>query len=551
MRTLSTARFVGTSFCIIVFFSALVMPLHSQTLIPLYIKKGTNLIHLAGEYCHSKTNWREIARINKLKPPYLIREKSTLQIPLALLRVKNLTARVALTKDTVSLLQGEKTLGTVQNNDQLHPGQTLETDADGYAYIVFPDNKFTRVAPKSKLTLNYLLRLADGDLKTELLLTKGKIRHLIKQKLRRNETFRTRTPVAVTGVRGTDFRIKVSEDGSNTVETLSGTVQLSASGNAVALHQGEGSRVVEGMAPLTPRLLPASPQSISLLPVYKSLPVVFSLPAQEKIVSYRVVITADEEGNEPLLEKLVPAGKDAEIANLTDGKYYCSVTAIDTEKYESLPAGPYPLVVRTVPGAPFFSSPKDKAISWEDSMTITWLESDGAVAYQYELAADKEFTRILSSGQTKESSYTATALKPATYFFKVRAVAADGFTSLDSFPLSWQVLEQKAVEMSAPAEDGSLTIQWASAGKSATYDFQIATDTSFQEVVFSRQGLTEPACTIKQYLEPGDYAMRIRFALEDGQYTPWMPSQKMTIEAGPVGLEHIVLVVSFFILILL
>ncbi len=552
MRALAITRLVGISFFLCLFFGVLVCPVHSETLIPLTIKKGTSLIKLARVYCHEEKDWQEIARVNKLSPPYLIRSKSTLQIPLSLLNVEKLSARIATVRESVTLMQGDNVLGEARNNDLLHPGQTLLTDAEGYAYLVFPDNKFTRVAPDSQITLNYLLRLADGNVKTELLLTKGRIRHLIKKKLKQNETFRTRTPVAVTGVRGTDFRIKVTGDGGNIVETLSGVVRLAAAGDAVSVRKGQGARVAKGKAPVAPRPLPASPDGIQLQTVYKALPVAFTIPAQDNIRSNRVRITLDKDGNQPLYETIVPAGKPVKIDTLPDGHYYCFVTAVDQGDFESLPAGPFPLFLRTVPSAPFFSSPKNHSISWDSQVNVSWLQSDQAAAYQVELAADKDFQHILVSKQIKDAHFVTDELQPGTYYFRVRAVAEDGFTSLHSLPLSWKVMKQGPVDMGVRNSEGKgLTIQWAAANEDSTYDLQIATDNTFKDVVVSRQGLTSPSCTIKEYMDPGSYFLRIRFSQDDGTFSPWTPPQKMVVEAGPVGMEHIALVATFFLLILL
>ena len=552
MRALAITRLVGISFFLCLFFGVLVCPVHSETLIPLTIKKGTSLIKLARVYCHEEKDWQEIARVNKLSPPYLIRSKSTLQIPLSLLNVEKLSARIATVRESVTLMQGDNVLGEARNNDLLHPGQTLLTDAEGYAYLVFPDNKFTRVAPESQITLNYLLRLADGNVKTELLLTKGRIRHLIKKKLKQNETFRTRTPVAVTGVRGTDFRIKVTGDGGNIVETLSGVVRLAAAGDAVSVRKGQGARVAKGKAPVAPRPLPASPDGIQLQTVYKALPVAFTIPAQDNIRSNRVRITLDKDGNQPLYETIVPAGKPVKIDTLPDGHYYCFVTAVDQGDFESLPAGPFPLFLRTVPSAPFFSSPKNHSISWDSQVNVSWLQSDQAAAYQVELAADKDFQHSLVSKQIKDAHFVTDELQPGTYYFRVRAVAEDGFISLHSLPLSWKVMKQGPVDMGVRNSEGKgLTIQWAAANEDSTYDLQIATDNTFKDVVVSRQGLTSPSCTIKEYMDPGSYFLRIRFSQDDGTFSPWTPPQKMVVEAGPVGMEHIALVATFFLLILL
>ncbi|RUM37321.1 MAG: hypothetical protein DSY50_00510 [Desulfobulbus sp.] len=130
-------------------------------------------------------------------------------------------------------------------------------------------------------------------------------------------------------------------------------------------------------------------------------------------------------------------------------------------------------------------------------------------------------------------------------------MAADGFISRNSLPLSWKVMKPAPIDMGSPSKDGHLTIQWAPAGESAAYELQIARDHAFQDIVYSRQGLTEPSCTINEYIDPGSYELRIRFALEGGEFSPWMPSQKMVIEAGPVGTEHLLLVASFLALIIL
>ena len=66
-----------------------------EVLIPIHVAAGTNLIHLARDYCHTPGDWRRIAAINKLAEPYLIIRDTTLQVPLSLLIVEQNT-RVAL-----------------------------------------------------------------------------------------------------------------------------------------------------------------------------------------------------------------------------------------------------------------------------------------------------------------------------------------------------------------------------------------------------------------------------------------------------------------------
>ena len=151
-----------------------------DTMIPLHVAAGTNLIHLARDYCRDRNDWHEIARINRLTEPYLIIHDTSLQVP----------------------------------------GQTIRTGPDGYTHLILPDNTYTRVEPDSQITLTYLFRLKDGNVKADFFLGQGTIIHWVREKLRANESFQTRTPIAVTGIRGTEFRLKMTEKTANTVETL-------------------------------------------------------------------------------------------------------------------------------------------------------------------------------------------------------------------------------------------------------------------------------------------------------------------------------------------
>lgn len=96
-----------------------------------------------------------------------------------------------------------------------------------------------------------------------------------------------------------------------------------------------------------------------------------------------------------------------------------------------------------------------------------------------------------------------------------------------------------------------MTIQWAADSYPATYDLQVARDAAFTDIVIAREGLTTPALTITEYLEPGDYSVRVRYVLSDGPKSPWAPPQVMTIEPGPLGVEHAILLLALLAVILL
>jgi len=186
----------------------------------LHVAAGTNLIHLARDDCRDRSDWQEIARVNRLTEPYLTIHDTSLQVPLSLLIAEKLSATVASVHGPVDLLTNKDQTIPLNKGDILLPGQTVRTGPDGYTHLILPDNTYTQVEPDSQITLTYLFRLKDGKVKADFFLGQGTIIHWVREKLRANERFQTRTPIAVTGICDTEFRLRMTEKTANTVENL-------------------------------------------------------------------------------------------------------------------------------------------------------------------------------------------------------------------------------------------------------------------------------------------------------------------------------------------
>ncbi|RUM42206.1 MAG: hypothetical protein DSY80_07585 [Desulfocapsa sp.] len=332
-----------------------VITARAETLVPLYVNKGTSLIHIARKYCNKQSDWHSIAKTNHLKEPYSIRAKQTLQIPIDLLRTKDVSAQVASVNGAPKLVTEDSRILELHKGDSVLPGQTVVTSENEYVHLLYPDNKHTRIGPQSEMTLTYLMRLTDDSLQAEFSLKKGRIIHSVNKKLKANEHFNTRTPIAITGIRGTEFRIKAEDSETNIVETLRGAVALSAAGERVLLNKGKGSKVKKGAPPEPPRNLPPKPDLPEFKDVYRTLPVVITAPAHKTAKAIRLRMAADQKGQTTLFEELKEPGKDFTLFSLTDGKYYAFLTAIDDKDFESLPSSPNLIYIRTIPAAPLIS----------------------------------------------------------------------------------------------------------------------------------------------------------------------------------------------------
>lgn len=520
----------------------------AETLVPIKVEKGANLIHLTRQFCTSKYHWKEIARINKLSPPYLISPGDIIYAPLELLKTEKLTATVASVIGGVFIVQRGQKLKRVSIGDLIYPGQTLVTEEDGFAHLVFPDNKYTRISSGTNFSITYLVRLADSSLKAQFFLEKGKLTHSVKKQLRVNETFNTRTPVSVTGVRGTEFRMKVPGADSNIVETLKGVVDVEAGGEELKLKKGEGTRVAAGMAPAPPRKLPPTPPVLDIPEIFRVLPVRIKAPAQAAdITMYRLRVSTDVEGNNTVLEQLEVPGKNFILLSLADGMYYGHLTSIGLAGFESIPAPPFKFMVRTIPGAPILSSPQNGRQTFDSKVEVAWLQGEDAKSYHIQLATDRDFQEIIEDLINHKSSVVFHSLTPGKYYLRVQAVADDGFTSLYSLVDSWEIKKETTLGTLEGSRDEGLKLRWASMGDDIVYDLQISRNRSFTDIFMSQAGLDNPEFSYKEYIEPDTYYIRVRGVLKDGQASPWTPAQKLTINPAPFGLLDAGVLTIFFL----
>ena len=542
-------------FFLLLFISVLLHPsaVPADPLVPLHIEKGTNLISIARKFCKKESDWKAIASINHLKPPYIIYNNSTIQIPLSLLVTETVSARVASVNGSPRVITGGLQSRILKKGALVVPGQTIQTQRNEFVHLIYPNNKHTRIGPQSEMTLVYLMRLTDGNLKAEFFLEKGSIIHILKKKLKSNEHFQTRTPVTIAGVRGTKFRVKAVNKETSIVETLTGQVALNGTGKQILLNKGQGSKVKKDQPPTPPHSLPPSPVAPELKQIYRTLPVVLHTPDQTDIQSVRIRVSKDPEGNATVAEQIAIPGQDFKLSYLSDGTYYLFYTATDNEGFESAPTSPVTLKIRTNPAAPILLKPDNGLETFSKRIKIQWLDSHSAKFYKLEIATNPEFTSPILKQQTEDPTFTTPAMDPGTYFFRTQLVTEDGFTTLFSVPLSWKILKQpelKGIDPVSPDTE-DITLRWPAMSDVASYTIQIAHDKKFEDMVESAEHLTEPSYKIRNYLASGDHYVRIRSVMKNGLQSPWTPLQTLTIDSEPLELKHLLIAFGCVALILL
>jgi hypothetical protein len=219
-------------------------------------------------------------------------------------------------------------------------GDTVETPEAASALLELPDGSRVQVPPKSKLILERLQRVAGTQIYLiELNVQSGRMEADVNKRRNAASQFNVRTRYAVTGVRGTQFRV-ADLDGSGSAEVAVGKVAVrSVSAEATAAPDA----VVAGYGALVKKDEP-KPMVKQLLPA-PLLPIVPVIEQQAEVISFEPVdgsqryrsqfLRQTVQGAEIVLEE-VQVRPQASFKGLADGAYRLVVRAIDADGLEGL-----------------------------------------------------------------------------------------------------------------------------------------------------------------------------------------------------------------------
>jgi len=136
----------------------------------------------------------------------------------------------------------------------LNEGDTLKTNSNGRAVILFTDGSKIRISKRANFVME---KQTSRDVK--LSITMGKLEAWVKKMRRRR--WSVRTPTAVAAIRGTEFTVGVSRTGETTWDLFGGSLDISDNfGNSIPLSAGQRlvADVSKGIAEAKPQPIPPS-----------------------------------------------------------------------------------------------------------------------------------------------------------------------------------------------------------------------------------------------------------------------------------------------------
>ncbi len=348
-------------------------------------RERDTLIGISRRLLIDPERWSELQTRNQIRDPRRIPLGTRIRIPYSWLR---LTQEVATVTATLGEVRTETR--TLNTGDTLPEGSQIHTGPDGSVTLSLGDGSVITLQKASSLTLDGMRQVTGApeahDTRVEL--QSGRLQTGVKPQGNAGR-FEIRTPVAVSAVRGTQFR-STFEPGTAraTTETLEGLVAVSASAATVSLPAGFGTRVESGSPPSPPTPLPPPPDLQAVPETNTASRLGLQWPPAPGAVAYRVQLAPDSAFQSFIVdvESLTP---QVDVPAPADGNYWLRVRSIDNLGLEGpdavrtvaqrLPPPPPPLPAPPTPDAPTFVA-RTMQIAWKSDAGVRYRRADRARA---------------------------------------------------------------------------------------------------------------------------------------------------------------------------
>ena len=320
------------------------------------VKEKDTLSGLTRSLLLEGKKWSEVAKLNGLKNPNLIRPGQMLEIPKSLLNFANLP-KVA-TPGRVVSVYGDVRIGAeaAQGGASVPEGARVQTGEGSSAVLLLGDGSRMQLMPRTlaEITTQHGYALRDPSTSASTTWFSGAIRlvegvmdALADKRAQRLTPFEVRTLTSLVGIRGTEFRVAY-EDPANKVartEVLEGKVRTDnttvqgagadvGAGFGVAIKPGERDvRVVALLRALTDDQLPAQVVR-SAAPALQAQWTVGTLAGA---VSYRAQLATDETFAQIQSDIKSPTPA-INISALPNGIYWARVRGVDSGGIEGFNA---------------------------------------------------------------------------------------------------------------------------------------------------------------------------------------------------------------------
>lgn len=292
-----------------------------------HVRPADTLMGLAAKYTGNSGHWTTLQHINNVDDPHKLPIGLPLRIPFSLIPVIPAPLTVIHASGQTKLDGTPLRVGMV-----LPEGSTIVTGPDGFVTLNFSDGSRLSVPNNSTARVDRTQQFKNtGLLDSVVSVEEGEVDAEVAPSGEGVGRFEVRTPVTITGVRGTRYRLHVAQNRAHS-EVLHGNVDMSgrrdagARGVPVAVASGQGA-VLEAQGQIQVHTLPPAPivQSPRRIGSGQWTAQVTPVPGA---AAYLVRVSRDPRGLEVLSSKQFDSA-DVYFAARRPGLHYASIRAIN------------------------------------------------------------------------------------------------------------------------------------------------------------------------------------------------------------------------------
>jgi hypothetical protein len=297
------------------------------------VRPGDTLSALARDYLVSD-DYVSIQKLNAVADPRRLPIGSTLLIPQPLLRIETIAGVITSFRGAATIDGQQVEVGT-----QVRQGQKLETGPNAFVTVTLPDGSAISLPSQSRIHVSRLRRiLLTGSIERRFRLEAGRSRATVTPIRDPNSDFQVTTPLSVSAVRGTDFRVALDESGEKALtEVVGGAVDVGKDEQDDGVQVPRGYGVVATPAGVEQPVALLSPPSLDAVAQTPTGGVLITAKPVEGARKYRFQLATDI-GFQAVFADSTADVPTISFENLASTQFFIRLSAIAASGLEGLPA---------------------------------------------------------------------------------------------------------------------------------------------------------------------------------------------------------------------
>lgn len=401
------------------------------------VRKGDTLISLGRSWLIREGDWKQVQRLNRVADPHRLPVAKRLTLPVRLLKFRPATATVAAFRGEARVATANRAPEGVTMGQSLGEGARFVTGPASSLSLALSDGSVITLPSNSALRISRLRKLLITDsIDYELALESGGVRSRISPFRNRDDRFRLRNPIAVSAVRGTDFRNHYDAAlGQARAELIEGGLAVTTPSSAAETRLAAEFGAVIGQAGgiSVEKLLP--PPALASGGGKQRAPMLaFAVEPVPGAQGYRLQIARDS-GFVDVVDDLTRPAPDFTAEALPNGNYFARFTAIAASGLEGMPS--------TFTFKRRLATATQDAAAGDDGYVFRWVGTgDGLRRYHFQLRTQDSPVFVVDESGLTGSSVILGDLPPGRYLWRVGTTTF----ATDETDIDWSEYESFTID---------------------------------------------------------------------------------------------------------